>query len=190
MHEVQLSYFDGPGKEPDRVRWRIATALLLFACLAVVRCAPGQTSAFSPDRQARIESAISKFLAAGHAPGVSVAVVQDGKFVWSGGFGMADLENSVPATADTLYRLGSISKPITATAALVLSERGQLDLDAPVQRSCPAFPQKPWPITTRQLLGHLGGIRYYRVPEMPYPCRRPIPKWAIPVTSKTGSRAA
>jgi CubicO group peptidase (beta-lactamase class C family) len=82
-------------------------------------------------------------------PGVSVAVVQDGKFVWSGGFGMADLENSVPATADTLYRLGSISKPITATAALVLSERGQLDLDAPVQRYCPAFPQKPWPITTR-----------------------------------------
>jgi CubicO group peptidase (beta-lactamase class C family) len=102
--------------------------------LAAVRCAPGQTSAFSPDRQARIESAISKFLAAGHAPGVSVAVVQDGKFVWSGGFGMADLENSVPATADTLYRLGSISKPITATAALVLSERGQLDLDAPVQK--------------------------------------------------------
>ena len=139
---------------------RIATALLLFACLAAVGCAPGQTSAFSPDTQARIESAISKFLADGHAPGVSVAVVQDGKLVWSGGFGMADLENSVPATADTVYRLGSISKPITATAALVLAERGQLDLDAPVQKYCPAFPQKPWPITTRQLLGHLGGIRY------------------------------
>jgi CubicO group peptidase (beta-lactamase class C family) len=176
MLEVQLSYLARPENEaqtpapdePDRVRWRIATTLLLFACLAAVRCAPGQTSAFSPDRQARIESAISKFLAAGDAPGVSVAVVQDGKFVWSGGFGMADLENSVPATADTLYRLGSISKPITATAALVLSERRQLDLDAPVQKYCPAFPQKPWPITTRQLLGHLGGIRYYRVPEMPY----------------------
>jgi serine beta-lactamase-like protein LACTB, mitochondrial len=107
-------------------------------------------------------------MAANNAPGVSVAVVENGAFVWSGGFGMADLENSVPATADTLYRLGSISKPVTATAALVLSERGQLDLDAPIQKYCPAFPQKPWPITTRQLLGHLGGIRYYRVPEIPY----------------------
>jgi CubicO group peptidase (beta-lactamase class C family) len=132
-------------------------------------CRAGQTTdVFRPDRQARIERAVSKFMATSNAPGVSVAVVQDGEFVWSGGFGMADLENSVPATADTLYRLGSISKPITATAALVLSERGQLDLDAPIQKYCPAFPQKPWPITTRQLLGHLGGIRYYRVPETPY----------------------
>jgi CubicO group peptidase (beta-lactamase class C family) len=69
-------------------------------------------------------------MATSNAAGVSVAVVQDGEFVWSQRFGMADLENSVPATADTLYRLGSVSKPITATAALVLSERGQLDLDA------------------------------------------------------------
>jgi len=115
-----------------------------------------------------MESAVSKFTAASNVPGVSVAVVQNGAFVWSKGFGVADLEHSVPATADTLYRLGSISKPLTATAALVLSERGRLDLDAPVQSYCRAFPQKPWPITTRQLLGHLGGIRYYHVPEIPY----------------------
>jgi serine beta-lactamase-like protein LACTB, mitochondrial len=81
---------------------------------------------------------------------------------------MADLENSVPATSQTLYRLGSISKPITATATMKLWEQRKLDLDAPVQKYCPAFPQKPWPITTRELLGHLGGIRYYRVPELPY----------------------
>src|SRR5437867_2779646 len=50
-------------------------------------------------------------------PGMSVAVVVDKKLVWSGGFGMADLENSVPAKAATVYRLGSISKSITAVAA-------------------------------------------------------------------------
>jgi CubicO group peptidase (beta-lactamase class C family) len=55
-------------------------------------------------------------MAASKAPGISAAVVQDGEFVWSTGFGMADLENSVPATSQTLYRLGSISKSITATA--------------------------------------------------------------------------
>ena len=176
MPDVHLPCLDDPGREPQtpaldvagRVPQRITTTLLLLASLTAVGCASGEATRLSPDKQAQIESAVSKFMATSNAPGVSVAVVQDGEFVWSGGFGMADLENSVPATADTLYRLGSISKPITATAALVLSERGQLDLDAPIQKYCPAFPQKPWPITTRQLLGHLGGIRYYRVPETPY----------------------
>jgi CubicO group peptidase (beta-lactamase class C family) len=74
---------------------------------------------------------------------------------------MADLENFAPATSSTLFRLGSISKPITAVAILQLTERGKLDLDAPVQKYCPAFPKKEWPITTHELLGHLGGIRHY-----------------------------
>lgn len=100
-------------------------------------------------------------MAATSVPGISVAVVLDGELVWSEGFGLADLENYVPATPATLFRLGSISKPITATAILQLYERGKLDLDAEVQRYCPAFPKKEWPITTRQLLGHLGGIRHY-----------------------------
>jgi len=176
--------------ESGKVRWRIVTTLLPLACLAAASCAPGQTTTFSPDRQARIESAISKFMAASNAPGVSVAVVQGREFVWSGGFGMADLENSVPATADTLYRLGSVSKPITAIAALVLSERGRLDLDAPIQKYCPAFPQKPWPITTRQLLGIWGEFAITAFLKVRTPCRRRIQKWAIPVTSKTGSTAA
>jgi CubicO group peptidase (beta-lactamase class C family) len=151
-----------------RLRQSIATTLVMLTYVAAMSCAIAQTGKLSADRQAAIEGAISKFMAASNTPGVSAAVVQDGEFVWSAGFGMADLENSVPATSETLYRLGSISKPITATAAMELWERGKLDLDAPVQKYCPAFPQKPWPITTRQLLGHLGGIRYYNVPEVPY----------------------
>ena len=78
------------------------------------------------------------------------------------GFGMADMENFVPATPQTLFRLASVSKPLTATATLELWEAGKLDLDAPVQRYCAAFPTKPWPVTTREVLGHLGGIRHYR----------------------------
>jgi serine beta-lactamase-like protein LACTB len=136
-------------------RRQLAATLMLF--LWAGSRAPAQTRKLSDERQARIERAVAMFMAANKVPGMSVAVVQDGEFVWSRGFGMADLENSVPATAQTLYRLGSISKPITATAAMTLWEHGQLDLDAPVQKYCPAFPQKPWPLTTRQLLGHLGG---------------------------------
>ena len=71
-------------------------------------------------------------MAANGLPGISCAVVEEGSYQWSSGFGMADLENSIPATSTTLYRLASISKPLTATAAMVLYERGELDLDAPV----------------------------------------------------------
>jgi len=120
-----------------------------------------QTKRLAANKRAQIEKAASSFLAANSVPGISVAVVQDGELVWSSGFGMADLENFVPATSSTLFRLGSISKPITATAILQLSERGKLELDAEVQKYCPAFPKKEWPITTRELLGHLGGIRHY-----------------------------
>jgi serine beta-lactamase-like protein LACTB len=150
-------------------RQKTATTLVRFlAYLLAASCAVAQTGTLSAEKQAQIKSTISTFMAASKAPGISVAVAQDGEFVWSAGFGMADLENSVPATSQTLYRLGSISKSITATAAMELWEHGKLDLDSPVQKYCPAFPQKPWPITTRELLGHLAGIRYYHVPEIPY----------------------
>src|SRR5205085_4021607 len=95
-------------------------------------------------------------------PGVAVAVVENGRYEWGKGFGMADLESSTPVTFQTLFRLASISKPITATAAMLLYERGKLDIDTPVQKYCPAFPMKEFPISTRQLLGHLSGIRNYR----------------------------
>lgn len=101
-------------------------------------------------------------MATNHAPGISAAVVENGQATWSAGFGMADLEGFVPATAQTLYRLASVSKQITAVAAMELSEQGKLDLDAPVQKYCPAFPVKEAPITTRLLLGHLAGVRHYK----------------------------
>jgi serine beta-lactamase-like protein LACTB len=116
----------------------------------------------APDLRIRIEDAVSKFMTTSGAPGVAVAVVLNGERAWSAGFGIADLENNVPVTPQTLFRLASVSKPITATGAMHLWEQGKLDLDAPIQKYCSAFPQKEWPITTRQLLGHLGGIRHYK----------------------------
>ena len=157
------------GRFRRRIRQKLAATLVLIAaCLTAVSRAPAQAMKVSADKRAKMETAIATFIAASKVPGLSVAVVQDGEVVWSAGFGMADLENSVPATSQTLYRVGSISKPFTATAATALWEQGKLNLDSPVQSYCPAFPQKQWPMTTRQLLGHLGGIRYYKVPEYPY----------------------
>ena len=156
------------GRFRRRIRQKIATTLVLLTYLPAMTYAVAQTGKLSSEKQAKIESAISKFMADSKAPGISAAVVQDGEFVWSAGVGKADLENSVPATSQTVYRLGSISKSLTATAAMELWEQGKLDLDSPVQKYCPTFPRKPWPISTRQLLGHLGGIRHYHVPEIPY----------------------
>ena len=75
------------------------------------------------------------------------------------GFGLADIENDVAASSETIYRIATISKPMTAVAVMQLAERGLLDLDAPIQRYVPQFPEKPWPITARLLLAHQSGIR-------------------------------
>ncbi len=96
-----------------------------------------------------------------NVPGLTVAIAVDRRLAWTKGFGLADVENAVPAASETMYRLASLSKPMTATAAMQLVEKGRIDLDAPVRRYVPSFPEKPWPITTRQLLAHLGGIRHY-----------------------------
>src|SRR3989441_12200340 len=98
-------------------------------------------------------------------PGVQVAVAVNGKLVWSEGFGDADAERKKPVTRETQFRIGSVSKPLTATAVALLYEQGKVDLDAPVQRYVPSFPDKGYPITTRQLAGHLAGIRHYRGDE-------------------------
>jgi len=94
-----------------------------------------------------------------HAPGATFSIGLNGKIVWTEGFGYADVENRVKATPDTRYRTASIGKPMTATAAMELSEQGKLDIDAPIRKYCPRYPEKQWPITTRDLLSHTSGIR-------------------------------
>jgi CubicO group peptidase (beta-lactamase class C family) len=64
------------------------------------------------------------------APGAAIAVRKDGKLIWSEGFGYADLEQQVPVTALTRFRVGSVSKPLTSAALGLLSEAGKLDWDA------------------------------------------------------------
>ncbi len=136
---------------------KIVLALWLCSCFVIA-----QPSQIAPEKRKELETAVARFMAANSTPGISVAVVENGVAEWSAGFGTADLENFVPATSHTLYRLGSISKSLTATAAMLLWQQGKLDLDVPVQKYCSAFPEKDTPITTRELLGHVGGIRHYK----------------------------
>jgi CubicO group peptidase (beta-lactamase class C family) len=109
---------------------------------------------------------ITEVMEASGTPGMSVAVGIDGEIVWAEGFGYANVEHRVPVWENTKFRIGSVSKPLTAAAVGLLIEQGKLDLDAPVQWYVPNFPEKRWPVTTRLLAGHLSGIRHYRGEEM------------------------
>jgi serine beta-lactamase-like protein LACTB len=135
---------------------------LLGATFLCTLVSQGQDHTLSPEKHSQIEAAVSRFMASTHVPALSVAVVEDGKYEWAAGFGFADLENIVPASEHTLFRLASISKSLTAAGAMELWEHGKLELDSPIQKYCPSFPQKSAPITTRQVMGHLGGIRHYK----------------------------
>jgi serine beta-lactamase-like protein LACTB len=94
-------------------------------------------------------------------PGLSVAVGSAKQIYWAKGFGFADLENRVSVTASSRFRIGSVSKCLTAIAIGRLYQEGKLDLDSPVQHYLPAYPQKKYSITSRELAGHLAGIRHY-----------------------------
>lgn len=149
------------------------TRRLPFAALAVaaaltasafLHAAPQSGAASAPsDTQAIAQArAMADALVKTHKiPGLSIAVGRGGNVVWSQGIGLADVEQNVPVTSATRFRLGSVSKLLTAAAVAKLVQDGKLDLDAPVQRYVPAFPQKQWPVTTRQLAAHTGGIRHY-----------------------------
>jgi CubicO group peptidase (beta-lactamase class C family) len=91
-------------------------------------------------------------------PGLSVAVGDGGAIVWAEGFGWAGLDNKTPVAPETRFRIGTASTPLTAAAAGLLIEQGRLNLDEPIQTHVPEFPQKQWPVTLRQVMGHLAGL--------------------------------
>ena len=165
-------------RTPRRARLPLALAAVFFAAALA---APALSAPHAPATAAASQAApAAKTFAASiekarelvqthreelGIPGISAAVGVDGKIVWSEGFGFADLENRGPARAETLYRIGSVSKPVTAVAVVQLATAGALDLDTEVQQYVPSFPEKRWPITTRQLGGHIAGVRHYNPGE-------------------------
>ncbi len=116
---------------------------------------------------ARLETFIEHELADKNLPALSVALVDDQETVWAAGFGTAQIEEGVPATAATIYRVGSVSKLFTDLAIMQLVERGELDLDAPITDYLPEFElgapisgeiSEPSVPTLRQLMSHRAGI--------------------------------
>lgn len=93
-----------------------------------------------------------------HIPGLSLAVVKDGAIAKAKGYGLANLETDTPATPETVYKIGSLSKQFLATAILVLVQDGKLGLDDPAAKYLEGTPEAWKPITIRQLLTHTSGL--------------------------------
>ena len=134
--------------------------LLIFLLTIGVSCTtedPKIKTAEEYIEQLRIESE-----SVGWTATVSIAE----EVVLSKGFGLGHYEQQVPVYPEkTKFRIGSISKALTAAGLGILIEEGKIDLDAPVQKYVPEFPEKKYEITTRQVAGHLAGIRHYRGDE-------------------------
>jgi serine beta-lactamase-like protein LACTB, mitochondrial len=91
-------------------------------------------------------------------PGLSIAVGAGGAIVWAEGFGWADIEKQTKVAPDTRFRIGTLSTPLTSAAAGLLIEQGRLNLDDPIQKHVPEFPEKQWPVTLRQVMAHVAGV--------------------------------
>jgi CubicO group peptidase (beta-lactamase class C family) len=94
-------------------------------------------------------------------PGLSVAVGVGGDIVWAEGFGWADMEKRVPVAPGMRFRIGHASKSLTSVAVGLLLEKRQLHLEDEIQTYLPGFPRKQWPVTLRQLMAHVAGVRHY-----------------------------
>src|ERR1700722_13285063 len=140
---------------------------------------------FSKEKLERVGDYLRNEVAAGKIPGAVLLIQQHGRPVYFESFGMRDVESRHPMTADTIFRLYSMSKPVTSVAAMMLVDDGKLSLDDPVSKYIPAFAdvkvgvEKPdengkvateplaRPITIRDLLRHTSGITYGFYGESP-----------------------
>jgi len=126
------------------------------------RAVPSVTRSLPAPRWAepmmRAEQLVRSSLTEQNLPGLSVAVGVGGDIVWAEGFGWADVETRAPVTPETRFRMGTASTALTAAAVGVLLEKDRVKLDEEIQAYVPQFPKKPWPVTLRQLMGHVSGV--------------------------------
>jgi D-alanyl-D-alanine carboxypeptidase len=138
-------------------RTLVGSSLLL--ALGAVAAPAQQTSRATVTT--RIDSLATAFINDTHTPAVSVAVLRGSDTLVMKGYGEASVEAHRPATASTVYRIGSITKQFTSAAIMRLIERGKLSLDDPMSKYLPDVPLHGHTVTIRQLLNHTSGIHSY-----------------------------
>ena len=128
--------------------------------VALVAPSPKWSAAVNQGRRLARDGLVQQNL-----PGLSVAVGVGGNIVWAEGFGWADMETRVPVSPAMRFRIGHTSKSLTSAAVGLLLEKSRMRLDDEIQSYVPEFPRKQWPVTLRQLMGNVAGVRHYESEE-------------------------
>jgi CubicO group peptidase (beta-lactamase class C family) len=141
---------------------RAVAVLALAGALAAPRVATGQAASpvLTPpaDAVAQVDKLFARYETT-ESPGCAVGVAVGGMPVLSRAYGMADIEQEQPASPETVFEAGSVSKQFTAAAVLLLAQQGKLSLDDPVRKYVPELPDYGRPITIRHALTHTSGLR-------------------------------
>ena len=128
---------------------KLISGVALLACMA------------APLRADRIDDLAERHLKRSNTPGISLAVLKEGKVIKAKGYGLANVELNVPATAETVYQLASVTKQFTATAVMLLVEEGKVRLSDPISKHVKGLPAAWSKITVRHLLSMTSGIKDY-----------------------------
>lgn len=139
----------------------VITASLI--CTGIARANTKKPNQQHEQKSTRLANKILHALVeANGLPGMGACVWKDGKIVWSGSAGYRDIEKNLPVNNETIFRLASVSKIITVTAAARLKEEQKLDVDMPVKSILPYLDEKWAPLTSRQLAAHTSGLPHYQ----------------------------
>jgi CubicO group peptidase (beta-lactamase class C family) len=159
---------------------------VVVAILALTACSREAKPAAAPTNIEELKSAVAAILNEYNVPGIGIALVTKDKVVWTGGVGKADIAANRDVTADTMFRVGSITKGFVALTALQLVEQHKLDLDEKVAAAAPEIPVvNPWeatnPVTLAELFEHTAGFDDFPLAEFydfDAPPEKPL-KWTL-----------
>jgi CubicO group peptidase (beta-lactamase class C family) len=158
VQKIKASFREKVGKFTGKSLFIIPVILLISCCSALF----AEEDIDHSISIKRIKEYVMKYMKSTQIPGLSIAIYKD-DFFWSEGFGYLDVENNAEVNSNSIFGIASITKPMVAVAILKLAQDGKVNLNATIQEYVQYFPEKKWPVTIKQLLGHLGGFGQYEL---------------------------
>ncbi len=150
----------------DRTVKRFWSVVLSFV-LSLAAMVPAAAAALTPAQVAQIDKAVAQMMKAQHITGLTLGVGRSGKVLFARGYGLRDRARKLPANGQTVFPIGSITKQFTAAAVMILVDRGEVQLDAPIARYVRGVPHGD-EVTVRELLDQTSGLPEYLLDKKLY----------------------
>ncbi len=133
------------------------TLFLVLSALTIY----AQPTELLPEQQRALDRYLNRELESQKIPGIALAVVRDGKAIFTKGYGFANLEHKIPVSEKTMFQSGSVGKAFTVMAVLMLADEGKIDLASSIRRYIPEAPEAWQKVTVRHMLEHTSGMTGY-----------------------------